>query len=151
MGERARMTANYDLVVIGSGAAASVAADRCRSAGWRVAIVDHQPFGGTCALRGCDPKKVLAGAAEAVDHARRMLGKGVAGKPAIDWAELIGFKRTFTAPVPEMREKSFASAGIDAFHGRARFLDAGRLDIGGSVIESRFVLLAVGATPVRLG
>jgi glutathione reductase (NADPH) len=50
-----------------------------------------------------------------------------------------------------LREKSFASAGIDAFHGRARFLDAGRLDIGGSVIESRFVLLAVGATPVRLG
>jgi glutathione reductase (NADPH) len=145
------MTANYDLAVVGTGTAASAAADRCRSAGWRVAIVDHQPFGGTCALRGCDPKKVLVGAAEAVDHARRMLGKGVFGKPAIDWAELIGFKRTFTTPIPELREKSFASAGIDAFHGRARFLDAGRLDIGGSVIESRFVLLAVGATPVRLG
>ena len=145
------MTANYDLAVVGTGTAASAAADRCRSAGWRVAIVDHQPFGGTCALRGCDPKKVLVGAAEAVDHARRMLGKGVSGKPAIDWAELIGFKRTFITPIPELREKSFASAGIDAFHGRARFLDAGRLDIGGSVIESRFVLLAVGATPVRLG
>jgi glutathione reductase (NADPH) len=145
------MTENYDLAVIGTGTAASVAADRCRSAGWRVAIVDHQPFGGTCALRGCDPKKVLVGAAEAVDHARRMLGKGVAGKAAIDWAELIAFKRTFTDPVPPAREKSVASAGIDAFHGRARFLDAHRLDMGGSVIGSRFILLAMGATPVRLG
>jgi glutathione reductase (NADPH) len=52
------MTRNYDLAVIGTGTAASVTADRCRSAGWQVAIVDHQPFGGTCALRGCDPKKV---------------------------------------------------------------------------------------------
>jgi glutathione reductase (NADPH) len=137
--------------VIGTGTAASVAAERCRSAGWRVAVVDHQPFGGTCALRGCDPKKVLVGVTEAVDHARRMRGKGVSGKPAIDWAELIAFKRTFTEPVPQSRENSFAEAGIDAFRGRARFLDARRLDVGGTVLESRFVLLAVGAIPVRLG
>jgi glutathione reductase (NADPH) len=44
----------YDLVVIGTGTAASVAAAQCRSAGWRVAVIDHLPFGGTCALRGCD-------------------------------------------------------------------------------------------------
>ncbi len=53
------MAKAYDLVVIGTGTAASVAASRCRSAGWRVAVIDHLPFGGTCALRGCDPKKVL--------------------------------------------------------------------------------------------
>ena len=35
-------------------------------------MIDHLPFGGTCALRGCDPKKVLVGAAEAIDHVRRM-------------------------------------------------------------------------------
>src|SRR5712691_2642209 len=123
------MTTSYDLAVVGTGTAASAAVDRCRSAGWRVAIVDHQPFGGTCALRGCDPKKVLVGAAEAVDHARRMLGKGIAGEPAIDWGELIAFKRTFTEPIPRSREQSFVRAGIDAFHGRARFLGPRRLDL----------------------
>jgi glutathione reductase (NADPH) len=49
----------YDLVVIGSGTAAQVASARTRSAGWKVAIIDRRPFGGTCALRGCDPKKML--------------------------------------------------------------------------------------------
>jgi glutathione reductase (NADPH) len=73
------MTMQYDLVVVGTGTAASVAASHCRSVGWRVAVVDHLPFGGTCALRGCDPKKVLVGAAEAIDHARRMRGNGIAG------------------------------------------------------------------------
>jgi pyruvate/2-oxoglutarate dehydrogenase complex dihydrolipoamide dehydrogenase (E3) component len=45
------MAKTYDLVVIGTGTAASVAAAQCRSAGWRVAVIDHLPFGGTCALR----------------------------------------------------------------------------------------------------
>src|SRR2546422_3122386 len=42
---------------IGTGTAATVAASRCRAAGWRVAVIDHLPFGGTCALRGCDPDR----------------------------------------------------------------------------------------------
>lgn len=45
------MPATYDLVVIGTGSAAQVAASRCRAAGWCVAVVDDSPFGGTCALR----------------------------------------------------------------------------------------------------
>ena len=72
----------FDLIVIGTGTAAQVAAGRVREAGRSVAVIDHRPFGGTCALRGCDPKKVLVGAAEALDHSRRMRGKGV-GVPTI--------------------------------------------------------------------
>ena len=49
----------FDLIVIGTGNEASSAAFDCRSAGWKVAIIDSLPFGGTCALRGCEPKKVL--------------------------------------------------------------------------------------------
>ena len=69
----------YDLVVIGSGTAAQVASFRVRAAGWSVAVIDHLPFGGTCALRGCDPKKMLISGAEAIDMARRMRGRGAAG------------------------------------------------------------------------
>src|SRR5262249_50089473 len=95
------MTQAFDLVVIGSGGAAQTVASRCRSAGWAVAMVDKRPFGGTCALRGCDPKKVLVGAAAAVDAARLLSGKGVrTGSLAIDWVELVRFKRTFTDPYP---------------------------------------------------
>jgi len=49
----------FGLVVSGTGAAASTVADRCRAAGWSVAILDELPYGGICQLRGCDPKKVL--------------------------------------------------------------------------------------------
>src|ERR1700704_2899857 len=62
------MDRQYDLVVIGTGIA-SKAASRCREAGWTVAVIDSRPFGGTCALRGCIPKKILVAAAEAVHAA----------------------------------------------------------------------------------
>ena len=146
------MTKQYDLIAIGTGTGASGAASRCRSAGWSVAVIDHLPFGGTCALRGCDPKKVLVGAAEAIDHSRRMRGKGVSGgEPSIVWNELIKFKRTFTEPVPAMKEESFAKNGIDAYHGRAKFHGPRAVEVGGEVLEGRFILIAVGAVPMRLG
>src|SRR2546426_11594830 len=55
--------ANVDLVVVGTGSAAGAVAYKCRSAGWTVTVIDSRPFGGTCQLRGCDPKKVQFGAA----------------------------------------------------------------------------------------
>src|SRR5579864_2765388 len=62
--EDSLMRKRYDLAVLGTGAAASTVASQCRSAGWQVAIVDSRPFGGTCALHGCDPKKLLVGAGD---------------------------------------------------------------------------------------
>src|SRR5580704_2147815 len=94
----------YDLAVIGSGTVAQVASFRLRAAGWSVAVIDHLPFGGTCALRGRDPKKMLINGAEAIDMARRMRGRGVSGELGISWPDLIAFKRTFTDPVPQKQE-----------------------------------------------
>jgi len=145
------MTDKYDLVVIGTGSAASAVASRCRAAGWRVAIVDSLPFGGTCALRGCDPKKVLVGAADVTDWACRMSGKGIRSEQLhIDWQELMRFKRTFTEPVPKSREDSFKKSGIDAFHGRARFVGPNSIEVGGRVVETRHAVIATGQTPADL-
>ena len=88
------MERRFDLVVIGTGVASAVAS-RCREAGWTVAVVDYRPFGGTCALRGCIPKKILVSAAEAVHGARTMADRGVRpGEVSIDWPDLIRVKRT---------------------------------------------------------
>jgi glutathione reductase (NADPH) len=140
----------YDLLVLGTGTAASTVAHRVRAAGQRVGVVDFRPYGGTCALRGCDPKKVLVGGASAVDHARRMHDKGVAGKQRIDWPGLMTFKRTFTDQVPEQREQGFAKKGIDTWRGKARFVGPTTLDVDGTRLEAHRILIATGAEPVKL-
>src|SRR5712692_4903248 len=142
----------FDVVVIGSGTAGSAVASRCRSAGWSVAVIDSLPFGGTCALRGCDPKKVLVGAAELLDFSERLHEKQtVKGKLTIDWAELIRFKRSFTDSVPKQKERSFEKAGIKSFHGRAKFVDANSLEVAGQRLTARFIVVAAGAKPASLG
>jgi glutathione reductase (NADPH) len=146
----AAMDRQYDLVVVGTGVTSAVAS-RCREAGWTVAVVDSRPFGGTCALRGCVPKKILVGAAEAVQDARDLADKGVpAGTLAVDWPALMRFKRSLVDPTTERTEQAWAKVGIEQFHGRARFVGLTTLAVGGDRLTGRRVLIAAGARPATL-
>ncbi len=141
----------FDLIVIGTGAAGSTVAYTGRETGWTVAIIDKRPFGGTCALRGCDPKKVLVGVADVIDWYRRMEGRGTAGEHVhLDWPALMRFKRSFTDPVPEDREKGFQEAGIATYHGVARFLDPTTVQVGDHALTGRHIVIAAGARPQSL-
>ena len=144
------MAKTYDLVIIGSGTAAQVASSRVRAAGWEVAVIDHLPFGGTCALRGCDPKRMLISGAEAIDSARRMSGHGVSGELRVDWRELMAFKRSRTDSIPREQEQHYTAKGIDAFHGLARFTGPDALAVDGQELKARHILIAAGARPVPL-
>ncbi len=140
------MTTTVDVIVLGTGSAAQNVAYTCHASGWSVAIVDSRPFGGTCQLRGCDPKKVLVGVADLVDWSHRMQGKGVSAPGlSISWSEMIRFKRTFTDPVPEQTEQSFAEAGILTRHGRAHFVDRTSVQVDGDTLVGRHVVIATGA------
>lgn len=145
------MQHSFDVLVIGTGGGGSVAARKCAAAGKRVAIVDALPFGGTCALRGCDPKKVLLGAAEAVARSRQLLGHSLKQEAVISWPELVVFKRTFTEPVPAKKEASFEQAGIRTFHGVARFTGPHTVQVGEQVLEAAQFVIATGARPGPLG
>lgn len=141
----------YDLIVIGAGMAGSAAAERCATAGWRVAIVDDLPYGGTCALRGCDPKKILRRGAEIIDAAHLLTGKGI--DPAgltIDWTALSAHMHGFTDPVPANLETTLGRHGVDTLHGTARFTGHDRLDVDGTDYQFRHALIATGARPRSL-
>src|SRR5918995_2136251 len=158
----------FDLIVIGTGTAASTTASECRSAGWSVAIIDSLPFGGTCALRGCDPKKVLVEAAKIVDSNQRHENKGITGSQDIHikWSDLICFKRTFTEPFPEHRENGYIKAGINVFHGHAKFIGRNNIQVEENnnknnnndnenkkkttILNSKYILIATGAKPMNL-
>lgn len=142
---------DFDLIIIGTGTAAMVAATRVGAAGRKVAVIDCRPFGGTCALRGCDPKKMLRAGAEVMDWARRMRPNGIDGQVRIDWPDLVAFKRTFTDPIPTKTENRYRDAGIQTFHGTAKFTGPNRLTVGGKDLQARHFLIASGAQPVKLG
>ncbi len=146
------MATSVDVLVIGTGSAAQTVAYACREADRSVAVFDSRPFGGTCQLRGCDPKKVLVGVSELVDWSLRMQGKGVSAPGlAISWPELIRFKRTFTDRAPEQNEQSFEQAGIITRHGRAHFVDRTSVQVDGDTFVGRHVVIATGARHATVG
>jgi len=138
-----------DLVVIGVGMAGNTAANKCASAGWSVAVIDELPYGGTCALRGCDPKKILRRSAEIIDAARLMRGKGIDENGlAINWFELMAHKRAFTDKMPGRIEGGLEKNGVETLHGAARFVNENTIELeGGERLQAKKFLIATGARP----
>lgn len=139
-----------DVLIVGAGVAGGVAASILREAGKSVAVADSGPFGGTCPLRGCEPKKVVVEAAHAVHRLRAMLGHGPAypdNALGIDWTALQAFKRSFTDSIPEAVERRYHRQGILALHGKVRFLSPEVLQVGETRVTPGQILLATGSTP----
>lgn len=140
----------FDLIIIGSGRAGMAAAPIAVDAGWKVAVVDKLPFGGTCPLRGCDPKKLLRRGAEVIDAAQLMDGSGIeVGSLAINWADLEEHKEGFVRKQPAAMESWIEDIGATALHGTARFVTDTSIDVDGTTYESDHFLIASGMKPTR--
>ena len=142
---------DFDVIVIGTGVTGQTAAEELARGGKRVAIVDRREYGGTCTLRGCEPKKVLVTAAEVVERARAQAGNGPAGDLRLDWPALIAFKRTFTDPAPQSVEDYLKSVGVETLHGQARFTGPAALAVDGVAHSAEHIVVATGARPAPLG
>ena len=81
-------TANFDLVIIGSGPGGYVAAVRAGQLGLKTAIIEKDKnLGGTCLLRGCIPTKALLHTADVLDEFKHSRELGiVAGDVTLDMA-----------------------------------------------------------------
>ncbi len=145
------MPSQFDLIVIGSGPAASTVARKAAKDDRNVAIIESRGFGGTCALRGCNPKKVYTNAAALLDQVRRMNGKLASFEKAeIVWSQLHDFQREFTRPVEEKSESSFAEMGIATVNGSAKFTGPNEVSVGDQVFTANRIFVATGARPATL-
>tara|TARA_R110001599_G_scaffold221395_2_gene419927 strand:- start:32476 stop:33822 length:1347 start_codon:yes stop_codon:yes gene_type:complete len=141
----------FDVFVLGSGMAGMNIANICAGKGLKVGITDELPYGGTCALRGCDPKKIMLGATEAKDFAQRLHEKQIAEVPAIHWEAAMKSKQEFVDAMPPKIEKGYKHNGIETFHKSAKFISENQLQVGDETIEAEKIVIATGAKPKVLG
>lgn len=141
------MAEKYDAVVVGSGPAGRAAAMELNKAGRKVAVVEDYGFGGTCPLRGCEPKKLLVDAADAVARARDMKDQGVSGTIGLDWKALMRFNRSLVEPISEKVETWLNYEGITTYFGKARFTGPNTLRTDEDELEGEKILIAAGAEP----
>ncbi|MEX2444074.1 MAG: NAD(P)/FAD-dependent oxidoreductase [Alkalispirochaeta sp.] len=137
----------FDVFVIGTGTAGETAAAMLREAGLSVGIADAREFGGTCALRGCQPKKYLVVPSHAALEAQGLTERGFVSAPQIDWSVIQQSRKGFTDAVPQGTEKGLKSQGITVFHERCSFVDGSTVQCGTETITARRFLIANGARP----
>jgi mycothione reductase len=137
---------SYDLVIVGAGSGNTLPADTF--AGWRIAIVEANRFGGTCLNRGCIPSKMLvytADVAQAVRHAGRFgIGAEWAGA---DWPAIRDRVFGRLDPLSDRAVAHRRADGIDVFTGAARFLAPKVLRVGDDELRADRFVLATGSRP----
>lgn len=142
---------DYDLIVIGSGAGGSVAADIVSQSKWRVALVENDDLGGDVMSWGSIPSKALLRAAEVYDLAKnhgpnmglRSASVGYNYPSVRAWKDLV-VKRSGA----NNSDRYYNSKGISVLRGEAHFLGAHELSVNRRRVTSRHFLIATGSTPV---
>lgn len=138
---------DYDAFVIGTGVAGSSVAYKLMNSGMKVAVADKGRYGGTCALHGCVPKKILTGAADIVDACNRMVGSGTESHQRLEWPSIIELKDEIVNSLTDPKEKTFREAGIDTYHGKVSFHGSNTLAVDGKLISAKYIIATVGSRP----
>lgn len=144
---RRKSSYDYDLIVIGSGAGGSVAADIVARADKRVAIIEADLLGGECPNYGCIPSKALLHAANIYDSTRdakrfgiRLAAIGYNYPSVKEWKEL-AVRRTGTGE----SEQYYKTQGIDLYRGSAHFLTPHEITVNRRHLTAENFLIATGA------
>ncbi|WP_452220141.1 dihydrolipoyl dehydrogenase family protein [Lacinutrix salivirga] len=138
---------HYNVFVIGSGIAGQTVAKACADQNLTVAIADKREFGGTCANRGCDPKKVLLQFADLVNTSNKLKDKGIAKAPKIKWKDVQKFKRSFTEVIPKATEDNLTSKNITLYHQSPKFKSNNEVVVEGKLITAEYFVIATGLVP----
>ena len=143
---------DFDVFVIGTGTAGETAVSELlkKEDGLRIGIADERPYGGTCALRGCQPKKFLLVPAHAALEGRALTERGFRSAPQLDWKAMNRSLRDFTDPVPHNTRAGLEEKGVACFSGHCEFLSPSTLRCGDQSISARNFIIATGARPRKL-
>jgi mycothione reductase len=137
---------SYDLVIVGAGSGNTLPAGQF--AGWRVAVVEADLFGGTCLNRGCIPSKMLVYTADVAQTVRQAGRFGIGAEWAgADWPAIRDRVFGRLDPLPELAVAHRRANGTDVFLGQARFLAPKVLRVGEQEISADRFVLATGSRP----
>lgn len=145
------MTYDYDLFVIGAGSGGLAGSKRAASYGARVAIAEATDLvGGTCAIRGCIPKKLMVYAAEFPSLFQDAIGYGWSEVQShLDWQKLITAVDQDVRRLSQVQTRSLEAAGVELIKGYAKFIDPHTLEVGERKVTADKILIAVGGKAFR--
>jgi pyruvate/2-oxoglutarate dehydrogenase complex dihydrolipoamide dehydrogenase (E3) component len=141
---------DFDVVVIGAGAAGLSVASISAGLGLKVALVERGRMGGDCLNSGCVPSKALLAAAHAAAEARDAGRFGLRlPPPEIDWQGVRAHVQGAKARIaPNDSAARYRGMGVDVVEASAHFLGPDAIEAGGRRLGFRRCVVAAGSAAV---
>jgi pyruvate/2-oxoglutarate dehydrogenase complex dihydrolipoamide dehydrogenase (E3) component len=145
--EEKHSVAEFDLAVIGAGAAGLSVTSVAAQLGLRVVLIERDRMGGDCLNAGCVPSKALLAAAHAAKGVRAAGRFGVrAPPPGIDWGAVSAHVAGAIAAIaPNDSEDRYRKLGAHVLKGEARFVAPDTIMVDGRRITARRFVVAAGS------
>ena len=138
---------DYDVIVIGSGAGGSVAAQQIAKSGKSVAIVEADTLGGQVLNNSSVPTKALLHAASVFETAKRGSAFGIrATTVGYNYPSVKAWKDTVLRLTKKAySEDTYTNQGISLIKGKAYFLDDKTISIGTARFTAKNFIIATGS------
>ncbi|HEX4167033.1 MAG TPA: NAD(P)/FAD-dependent oxidoreductase [Bryobacteraceae bacterium] len=150
------MSYQYDMIVIGGGAAGLTAAGMSALLGAKTALIERQRLGGECTWTGCIPSKTLLRTAKAVHQIKTAERFGLTATEAqFEFLKIMDHVRATRRHVYENTDAppEIEKLGVEVIAGSARFLNSHAIEIFvessgiSRRLSSRFFIIATGSRP----
>jgi len=155
---------DYNLVVIGAGAAGLVASYIAAAVRAKVALIEKHRMGGDCLNTGCVPSKALIRSASLISQVKRAEEFGFKkGEIQFDFVEVMERVQSIIRKVaPHDSVERYTELGVDCIEGEAFIKSPYEVEIGyksdksscqngksmdRKIVTTRTIIIATGATP----
>ena len=145
---------DYNLIVIGGGAAGLVSSYIGAAVNARVALIEKHKMGGDCLNTGCVPSKALIKTAQFLEQARQSKKLGL-DKAEIhyEYSDIIKRVQKIIKKIePHDSRERYTELGVECMQGAATITSPWSVTVDGTngqqEISARSIIVAAGASPV---
>ncbi len=145
---------DYNLIVIGGGAAGLVSSYIASAVRAKVALIEKESMGGDCLNTGCVPSKAIIKSAKFIHQARHSGKLGIQeAKITFDFQEILRrVRRVIKKIEPHDSIERYTSLGVDCFVGTAKMVTPWTVEVSTStekrILSARNIIIASGASPI---
>ena len=140
---------DYNLVVIGAGAAGLVTAYIAATVRAKVALIEKHKMGGDCLNTGCVPSKALIRSAKMLSYVKRAKEFGFdGGNIVFDFNRVMERVHQVIKRIePHDSVERYTQLGVECISGEAKITSPYTVEVNGKPLTTKKIVIASGARP----